>query len=303
MKFPKTFIDTIINAWGSKGEIWFKELPDLITYCQEKWSLYNLKLVDNLSFNCVFTANRKNEQALVILKLSIPSPEFSREMHALQIYHGQGAVKLLEIDLAKGACILEALLPGHTLESFFPAQDEKATLLMLEVMQKLHACKLPEDLSGFQSITQWLSVLNNIQEAPFLSLPLIKKARNLASHLLETSQEPAVLLHGDLHHENILLNHQEWTAIDPKGVIGERAYEVGSFIRNPMPELLQQVNALDIINKRLELCSKYLNIEKSRLVDWCFVQAVLSACWAYEDKSDWGLWLKCAELIERLLKE
>jgi len=34
-----------------------------------------------------------------------------------------------------------------------------------------------------------------------------------------------------------------WVAIDPKVVIGEPAYEVAAFIRNPMPALLKHADA------------------------------------------------------------
>ena len=48
------------------------------------------------------------------------------------------------------------------------------------------------------------------------------------------SQGERVLLHGDLHHWNILsASRQPWLALDPKGVIGEREYDVGALLRNP----------------------------------------------------------------------
>lgn len=51
------------------------------------------------------------------------------------------------------------------------------------------------------------------------------------------------MLHVDLHHDNILQNGNEWLVIDPKGVVGEPAYEVAAFIHNPMPELLTHADA------------------------------------------------------------
>jgi streptomycin 6-kinase len=296
MNFPKIFVDNITNASGTRGAMWLKELPDLISDCQKTWSLNKLTLVENLSFNCVLRANRQDDSSPVILKLAISSPELKQEIRALQIYNGHGAVKLLEVDLDKGACLLEALLPGGTLKPFFPENDENATQIMLDVMKKLHQHKLPSDLSGFPTIENWLSALNNKNELPFSSW--ITRAKRIATRLLKT-QGHMVLLHGDLHHENILQNNNEWISIDPKGVLGETAYEVGSFVRNPMPELLQYPDPLKLIKKRLELCSSNLNIEMTRLIHWCFVQAVLSACWAYEDNTDWRPWVKCAELIHK----
>jgi streptomycin 6-kinase len=114
---------------------------------------------------------------------------------------------------------------------------------------------------------------------------MLQKARRLRDHLLETSAK-AVLLHGDLHHDNMLQNGDDWLVIDPKGVIGEPAYEVAAFIRNPMPELLHQRDISQIIHNRVTCFAKLLELPPKRILDWCFVQAVLAWIWALEDGCD-----------------
>jgi streptomycin 6-kinase len=73
------------------------------------------------------------------------------------------------------------------------------------------------------------------------------------------------LLHADLHHHNILAAERHpWLAIDPKGVIGDAAYE-----RAPL--------------------------------GWELVQSVLSAWWSFEDHGHgYEAALHIAELISRL---
>src|SRR5439155_2704170 len=56
----------------------------------------------------------------------------------------------------------------------------------------------------------------------------LEKARYFRDNLLENSVP--VLLHGDLHPENILQNGKDWVVIDPKGVIGPPIHEVWAFI-------------------------------------------------------------------------
>jgi len=73
--------------------------------------------------------------------------------------------------------------------------------------------------------------------------------------------------------------------IDPKGVIGEPAYEVVAFIRNPIPELLNHADATNIIHNRIAHFAEFLKLPSQRILDWCFVQAVLSWVWAIEDLS------------------
>jgi streptomycin 6-kinase len=66
-------------------------------------------------------------------------------------------------------------------------------------------------------------------------------AESLFRELIASSESP-VLLHGDLHHFNILsARRQPWLAIDPKGVAGEPAYEPGALLRNPNPELCTDI--------------------------------------------------------------
>ena len=113
----------------------------------------------------------------------------------------------------------------------------------------------------------------------------LQKARKLRDQLLQTS-EADVLLHGDLHHDNILQNGDDWLVIDPKEVIGEPAYEVAAFIRNPIPELLTHADAPNIILNRITRFAELLELPSQRILDWCFVQAVLSWVWSIEDGCD-----------------
>ena len=133
--------------------------------------------------------------------------------------------------------------------------------------------------TGGSAEASWLTALDKDWAIPDASL---KKARKLRDQLLKTA-EPAVLLHGDLHHDNILQNGYDWLVIDPKGVIGEPVYEVAAFVRNPIPELLHHADATTIIHNRITLFSELLGIPAKRILDWCFVQAVLAWVWALED--------------------
>jgi streptomycin 6-kinase len=117
--------------------------------------------------------------------------------------------------------------------------------------------------------------------------------------LLVTSA-PTVLLHGDLHQDNILQDGDEWLVIDPKGVIGEDAYEVGAFIRNPIEMLISSEKVLDMLRYRVKYFSDELFIPSQRIKDWSFVQAVLAWAWALEDGLESQIWEKIAEVLNKL---
>ena len=114
------------------------------------------------------------------------------------------------------------------------------------------------------------------------------------------SAGPDVILHGDLHHGNVLkAERAPWLVIDPKGVVGEREYEAGAFIRNPA-SLYSRPDGPGIVLRRVQQFAEELDADPQRIHGWAFAQAVLSAWWTYEDHGYAGQWaLACAEWLRR----
>lgn len=70
------------------------------------------------------------------------------------------------------------------------------------------------------------------QPSPF-GETIIRKVESLFPELI-SSQKEVYLLHGDLHHGNILQSYSGWKLIDPKGVVGETEYELIPFLMNQL---------------------------------------------------------------------
>jgi streptomycin 6-kinase len=132
---------------------------------------------------------------------------------------------------------------------------------------------------------------------------LVELAERLFAELLASQAEP-VLLHGDLHHDNILsAQRQPWLALDPQGVVGEPAYEVGALLRNPMPHLLAMPDFKGVQARRVDQLSEALGFDRERIVGWGVAQAVLSGWWSIEDHgAGWEPSLACAEVLAELLR-
>jgi len=97
----------------------------------------------------------------------------------------------------------------------------------------------------------------------------------------------SVLLHGDLHQDNILSAEREpWLAVDPKGVIGEPVFETGALLRNFWPDILSIPNPKSLMARRIDQLSAELGFDRERIYDWGFSQAVLSVLWSIEDKGE-----------------
>jgi len=99
-----------------------------------------------------------------------------------------------------------------------------------------------------------------------------------------------VLLHGDLHHFNILQDHERgWLSIDPQGVIGEAEYECGALLRNYEMSKRSRDEMKRITTRRIDLLAEILGFDKERIIGWGMAQAILSAWWDWHDGvgSDW----------------
>ena len=118
---------------------------------------------------------------------------------------------------------------------------------------------------------------------------LVRLAEDIVFARMAEEYEP-VLLHGDLHHFNILSSVRGWLAIDPKGMIGPAGYDVGAFLMNPG----RRADTRRIILNRVAVLSEHLGFDSQTIRDWGVVHAVLSACWSLEENQDWRTAMQCA---------
>ena len=296
MQLPPRFVQTICEVFPEEGADWLAHLPELIARCEARWSLRVATPFANLTFNYVAPARRADGSA-VVLKLGVPNKEGRTEIEALRLYSGQGMARLLEADAGQGALLLEQLLPGTPLTSV--ADDDTATALAGHVMRQLRLL-LPTE-HPFPTVEKWAAGLGRLREhfgggtGP-LPAALVARAEGLFRELLESSAA-AVLLHGDLHHDNILAAERApWLALDPKGVAGEPAYEAGALMRNPRPQ------PTAVLARRASILAEVLEIDRQRILAWSFAQAVLSAWWNIEDQGHgWEGAIEVAERIRTLL--
>jgi streptomycin 6-kinase len=210
-------------------------------------------------------------------------------------------VRVLEADVERGALLLERLTPGTPLSEV--EDDASAMSIAAGVMRRLHR-PLPER-HPFPSIATLAADLDALRpmfgaRAGPIPVRLVDEAKALFADLI-ASQGDVVLLHGDLHHDNILRSQRDdWLAIDPKGVAGERAYETGALLRNPAA-LLRQPAPERILARRIDQLSSELDLNRQRVRGWALAQAVLAAAWGVQDTGEpWAQGLAFAELLASL---
>ncbi|HYX41512.1 MAG TPA: aminoglycoside phosphotransferase family protein, partial [Pyrinomonadaceae bacterium] len=205
----------------------------------------------------------------------------------------------LAADAPRGILLLERVTPGRPLHELHA--DAEATRTAARLMRRLwrdapiaHTCP---------TLAVWFRAFQKLRQqfdggtGPFPSDIIARAERVFAK--LNAATERRVLLHGDLHHENILSSERDdWLAIDPKGLCGNAGYEVGSFMLNQLPSDTDAI--MQILAQRLSIFADELQLSRARLAGWAFCHAVLSAVWNFEEAADWRDAIRLAQLLEQL---
>lgn len=281
------------------------------------WSLADVAPVSVGPGSTVFRARRGSEP--VFVKVSDAPHARRREALALQWWQGQGAAALLESD-DSGALLIEAVAPGTTVMDH-AVDDGVATRLIAETILALQSAtdadaatadaaaddltapaagpgtasagqparNLP-DLPGIGSLGSELtgiSVPEFEREATLAGVPrgaaLLEAATELLAHLVATTGEVAVL-HGDLHHRNVLLDEDDRpVAIDPHGWVGDPCMEPASLLANPRELLALAPDPLGLTLRRVDTITEVTGLDRERVLQWGLVAGVVAEAWALAD--------------------
>jgi len=294
------FRNRIIAAHGELGEEWLEDLPTLLEKYFSKWSLTELRVVPFLSCNLVLQGLHPS-YGTVILKTGVLGADLRSELQSLRLFDGHGCVKLLESSPSEGIFLLEGLMPGEMLDG---QEETEALSICGGVIRRLH--ERNSDLKVLNSCRQLDSYLSEFRKLHGViraknidfDLSLLGLAESEFEELLATSVEKK-LLHGDLHHFNILSSHRDrWLAIDPLGLVGDPAYECAAFLRNPYMNILERPNIREVLKHRIRFLSRYLEQDERRIARWGFAQTVLAAGWfVQEDVQEWKNWHELAKIF------
>lgn len=297
MRLPEKFIHTMKSIHKDKAEVWMINFDKMIADYEERWE-FKIQNPFDLSYNFVAPAIRNNGEE-VVLKVVLSRKEFLAELETIKLMKGKVMVKLLEYDVDSGIMILERLSPGITLAEI--DSDEEAAWIAAQIMKSLWVAA-PEG-TDIQTVTDRENSLkritqNNPNGLKQISKEMLQEALQIFEQLNSQISNP-YLLHGDLHHYNILKNGDSWVAIDPKGLIGDREYDVIQYLLNKLPEK----NVKETIEKRIDIFVEELNLNKERILLRGFSHAVLSTCWTIEDGKFNENFLSTIEIFQELCKE
>ncbi|WP_190860542.1 aminoglycoside phosphotransferase family protein [Paenibacillus arenilitoris] len=299
IEIPDTFIERMHELYGKEGVAWSKALPGLITDCAGRFNFSPEAPFSNLSYNFVLRAKLSDGKPAV-LKSSFMKDELSREVSVLRAYEGRGMIHVLDADEEQGVALLEGADPGTPLSTI--EDDALATNIFCEVFRRLHlpaatGSLYPTMRQHFAAIERYRERFNDVNIAAPLPESWVENAEECLAYLITTTSEN-LLLHGDLHHENILRQGEEkWAVIDPKGIIGDIHFDTIQYLLNYED---RGGDCEQVLRRRIAIMTDRLGLDPRRIAMWGIARGVLEACWTIENGGkDWH---KGIQLTERFAK-
>jgi streptomycin 6-kinase len=239
----------------------------------ERWGIDRLEQVDDHPF--AWWA-RRGERYLVV-KAGDPI-ERDREARALAAF-GPGAAEIVEHDHDLGLLVTARVLPGDDIRPVARRDDDIATREIAELARALHDDQSP--VTGLPALREIGSAFETGPD-PRLPVQIIDAAERMFADLV-TDAVDSVVLHGDLHHLNVLNAGGGWIAIDPHGWVGDPAFEVAALLANPRGLVeggdARGMDGRELAAKARRRASIYAEVtgyEVDRLIAWGFVGCVIA---------------------------
>lgn len=214
--------------------------------------------------------------------LKAPFPE-AEETLAFELCRQMASEKIgpMVIRSAEQLILLQRLVPGTNLHQAEIPELERARV----AAGRCAAMSAIPPLASLIPLERWFHNLFAADD------PQLIRAQRIAADLLGSS-ESACTLHGDLHHENILRHEDAWLIIDPKGLIGDPAFEPCSYLRNAPPDPA-------LLSAAIHEFAVTLHVDPERIWGWAYAQTVL--CELEDGGSPWDrMWPPAVTALESL---
>lgn len=272
-----------INSVFPNGQAWLEQLPQLFDHCVGQWQLSDIEFPSTLYYNFICFA-QSARYGPVVLKMGIPRKDWYVEMDSMAYFDDRYMCRCYEASHELGAALLERIMPGYDLTAV-KELSERARIAG-ELIRQVPA-PVPDNTS-FPTYVGWLDT----------AFTKVRAARPGHEQLLRLADEAAVLfrtlpadeaglrlLHGDLHHFNIIYDKPQakWRAIDPHGVIGYSCLEAGRFVQNQLGMEDDEEARKQALLQMVDILGHALQQPPRMILAGTFIDTVLSTCWTTED--------------------
>ncbi|GGW67409.1 aminoglycoside phosphotransferase family protein [Streptomyces xantholiticus] len=273
---PEEFAQSTVDREGEVGEAWLAELPGLVEELLGRWGCVPDGAVMHGGVGVIVPVRRRAEESAV-LKVSFPHPGNVHEPDAFVAWDGRGAVLLHERDDELFAMLLERVQPSTLAE----VEDGDEVVTVAGRLNRRLAIPAPPGLPRLrEQADAWEEQLRKDAEELAHALP-----RQVLDVAVGTVRElgraqPDTLIHGDLHARNILRAGREpWLAVDPKGYVGDPAYDGGTLLKSRALTLLEADDLSKAVHRVLDVFAEAAELDRERVQRWAQFHAVQAAFW------------------------
>jgi len=275
------FENNIVDIFGAAGREWLLKLPDLLEKFKAKWNLREVIPFPNLTYS--FVGTTLSGSAPAVLKVMPVCSRFLRECEWYRMQGGCGSPALLDYDEHLGGLLIEEVKPASSVKDLVLRGDDRgATCAIADAILGLQH-RLADKDTSFPHVRDFSGNLNRLQN--YVPEKMLSGAKSLLQALSQSGPED-VILHGDLHHDNVLKLADGWVAIDPHGYIGPGAFEVGAMMRNPYDCFPAHSSLKSVIMSRVELLARKLSYTPGEIQAWSLIYTLVSASWSLEDHGE-----------------
>lgn len=230
---PEAFAVSTIEREGEAGRRWLADLPRLVATLCQRWGLTLAGTPMHGYLGVVVPVRRDAEDC--VLKVSWRDESNLDEALALAAWQGAGAVRLLAVEPALQALLLERLDHQRSLNDLPIAE---ALMVAGGLLRRL---AIPTT-TNFRTLPVLAAEIAHSlparweQQGRPMSTAVLERACTLAQHYGPLAAN--LLVNYDLHYDNILAGQREpWLAVDPKVVIGDPEFGIAQLLMNRLEEI------------------------------------------------------------------
>ncbi|MGW7077214.1 aminoglycoside phosphotransferase family protein [Streptomyces sp. NPDC054866] len=274
---PEGFALSTVQREGERGRAWLATLPELADELLRRWDCEPTEAVTHGQVGIVVPVRRRYDGTPAVLKISFPHPGNVHEPDAFAVWAGRGAVRLYERDDERFAMLLERA--GAS--SLADVEDTDEAVTVAGRLARRLAVPAPPGLPRMSSlVAEWECELRDEDRELGSPLPARVVAAAIATVRELGRDQPDTLVHGDLHFTNVLRSEREpWLAIDPKGYVGDPAYDSITLLRTRFEPLLTAPDPRAAALRRLAVFADAAEVDRERARRWAQARAVTAAHW------------------------
>lgn len=251
------------------------EFPRLLEECAEEWELTLGETYPPGATASIAVAVTMRDGEHAVLKISVPDRESEHEVDALDAWGGNGAVRLIAHDAERWSLLIERCVPGEPLGGR-PADEALDVVTALLPRLWIPAAEPFRPLAD--EAAWWAShLVGEWEEAERPFERTLLDAALEALRELPPTQDEQVLLHQDLHPDNVLSAEREsWLVIDPKPLVGEREFGIAPVVRS-----FELGHSERAVRCRLDRLTADLGLDRERARLWALGQTI---AWSFDDE-------------------